>query len=100
MDNATRKARIADMIRVSSTEFSKEAGRYQDVALSEPVMVTSGGHDRTVMISASEYQRLKRRDRQVFASGELPEQIIDAVAHSDMDPRHQYLDELVKDWTP
>ena len=91
---------MADMVRVSSTEFGKEVDRYQDVALRQPVMVTHNGRDRTVMISASEYQRLKRRDRQVFAAGELPEDMIDAISRTEMDPRHQHLDELIKDWTP
>ncbi len=91
---------MADMIRVSSTEFGKEVDRYQDVALHQPVMVTRDGRDRTVMISAVEYQRLKRRDRQVFAAGELPEDMIDAISRTEMDPRHQHLDELLKDWAP
>ena len=47
-----------DMIRISATEFGKEVGRYQDVALTQPVFVTRNGRDRTVMISAEEYQRL------------------------------------------
>ncbi|MGD0562223.1 MAG: type II toxin-antitoxin system Phd/YefM family antitoxin [Roseiarcus sp.] len=88
------------MIRVSSTEFGKEVGRYQDVALSQPVIVTRNGRDRTVMISVEEYQRLKRRDRRVFAAGEAPDEIIEAVRNSEMDPRHRHLDDLVKDWTP
>jgi prevent-host-death family protein len=54
------------MIRVSSTEFGKEVGRYQDAALSQPVVVTRNGRDRTVMISAEEYRRLKKRDREVL----------------------------------
>jgi len=88
------------MIRVTSTEFSKEVGRYQDSALIQPVVVTRNGRDRTVMISSEEYQRLKRRDREVFATGELSEAIVDAVARTDMDPRHKHLDNLVKDWAP
>lgn len=88
------------MIRVSSTEFGKEVGRYQDLALREPVVVTRNERDRTVVISADEYQRLKRRDPQVFAAGELPDEIADAVRRSEMDPRHEHLDELLKDWTP
>ena len=43
------------MIRVSSTEFGQEVGRYQDVALSGPVIVTRNGRDRTVVIAADEY---------------------------------------------
>jgi hypothetical protein len=64
------------------------------------VIVTRNGRDRTVMISAEEYQRLKRRDRQVFAVGELPEDIIDAIATAEMDPRHTALDDLITDWKP
>jgi len=88
------------MIRVSSTEFGKEVGRYQDVALSQPVVVTRNGRDRTVMISAEEYARLKRRDRQVFSTADMPEEFVEAVRKSEMDPRHNHLNELLKDWTP
>lgn len=88
------------MIRISSTEFGKEVGRYQDAALSQPVIVTRNGRDRTVMISAEEYLRLKRRDRQVFAAGEVPEEIIEAVRTAEMDPRHDHLDDLLDDWKP
>ncbi len=88
------------MIRVSSTEFGKQVGRYQDAALGQPVIVTRNGRDRTVMISAEEYYRLKRRDRQVFAAGEMPDEMVEAVRESRMDPRHANLDDLLKDWTP
>ncbi|MGH6855484.1 MAG: type II toxin-antitoxin system Phd/YefM family antitoxin [Aestuariivirga sp.] len=88
------------MIRVSATEFSKEAGRYQDTALTQAVVITRNGRDRTVIISAEEYQRLKRRDRQVLAAGELPDAIVEAVSQTEMDPRHLPLDSLVKDWNP
>lgn len=40
------------------------------------------------------------RDRQVFAAGELSEDMIDAISRTEMDPRHQHLDELIKDWAP
>ena len=88
------------MIRVSSTEFSREVGRYQDAALSQPVVVTRNGRDQSVMISAEDYARLKRRERQVFGAGELPEATIEAVRNARMDPCHDHLDDLVKDWAP
>lgn len=88
------------MIRVSSTEFGKEVGRYQDAALSQPVIVTRNGRDRTVMISAEEYLRLKRRDRRVFAAGELPDETVEAIRRAEMDPRHAHLDDIIKDWNP
>jgi hypothetical protein len=86
------------MIRVSASEFSKEVAHFQELALKEPVVVTHDGRDRTVVISADEYQRLRRRDRQVFAAGELPDDIVDALASAKMDPRHEHLNELLEDW--
>ena len=88
------------MIRISSTEFSEQVGHYQEAALSQPVIVTRDGRDQTVMISVEEYARLKRRDRQVYATGDMPEDIVEAVRKSEMDPRHNHLNELLKDWTP
>ncbi|RWK54508.1 type II toxin-antitoxin system Phd/YefM family antitoxin [Mesorhizobium sp.] len=54
------------MIKVSAAEFQRNIGRYQDMALTQPVVVTSNGRERTVMISTEEYHRLKRRERQVL----------------------------------
>jgi PHD/YefM family antitoxin component YafN of YafNO toxin-antitoxin module len=55
------------MIRVSAAEFQRNIGRYQDLALTEAVAVTRDGRERTVLISVDEYQRLKRRDRDVLS---------------------------------
>jgi prevent-host-death family protein len=60
-------SRTSGTIRVSSAEFHQHLGRYQDLALSQPVVVTRNGRERTVMISVEEYERLKRRDRQVLS---------------------------------
>lgn len=54
------------MLKVPAAEFQRNIGRYQDLALTEPVAVTRNGRERTVMISIEEYHRLKRRDRQVL----------------------------------
>jgi prevent-host-death family protein len=54
------------MIKVSAAEFQRNVGRYQEVALTQAVAVTCNGRERTVLISVDEYQRLKRRDRQVL----------------------------------
>lgn len=62
------------VIRVSDTEFQRDIGRYQDIALSQPVTVTRDGRQSTVLISTEEYRRLKRRERRVMA----PEDFTDA----------------------
>jgi prevent-host-death family protein len=71
------------MIRVSSTAFGKEVGRYQDAALSQPVVVTRNGRDRTVMISADEYRRLKERDRDVLAIEDFTDADIEAIRRTE-----------------
>ncbi|MBK5961534.1 prevent-host-death protein [Rhodoplanes elegans] len=67
------------MIRVSSKDFGREVERYEDVALREPVVVTRDGRDRTVMISADEYRRLKRRDREVLGVEDFSDADAEAV---------------------
>jgi PHD/YefM family antitoxin component YafN of YafNO toxin-antitoxin module len=54
------------MIKVSAAEFQRNVGRYQDMALEEPVVVTLDGRERTVMISIKEYRRLERLDRRAM----------------------------------
>ena len=86
--------------RISATEFSKEVGRFSDLALTQAVVITRNGRDRNVMISAEEYGRLKRRDRRVYGAGELPEAMLEAVGDAEVDQRHHQLDRLLDDWTP
>lgn len=57
---------MQSMMKVSAAEFQRNIGRYQDLALRQPVAVTRNGRESTVMISADEYRRLKRRDREIL----------------------------------
>jgi len=66
-------------VRVPAGEFQRHIGRYQDMALTQPVAVTRNGRERTVMISAEEYYRLKRRDRQVLTLADFTEADIAAL---------------------
>ena len=85
-----------DMIRVSSTEFGKEVGRYQDADLMQPVVVTRNGRDRTVMISADEYRRLKRRDREVLGIEDCTDADIDAVRRAQPSPGAEAFNQELK----
>ena len=71
------------MVRVTAGEFGKEVGRYQDMAQSQPVIVTRNGRDRTVMISIDEYKRLKRRDRVVRAAWEFSAEELEAIGRAE-----------------
>ena len=68
------------MRRVSSTEFQKKVGLYQDMALTEPLTVTRNGRERIVVLAAEEYHRLKRRDREVLRVEEMSARDLKAIA--------------------
>jgi prevent-host-death family protein len=89
-----------DVLKVSAAEFQRNIGRYQDLALRQPVAVTRNGRESCVLLSTEEYRRLMRRDRQVFSTADAPEDLVEAVRNAKMDPRHNHLDDLLKDWTP
>ena len=67
------------MVRVSSGELQRKIGHFQDLALVQPVTITNNGRDRLVMMSAEEYRRLKRRDRQVMGIEDFTEADLDAL---------------------
>ena len=84
------------MITVTAAEFQRHFGRYQDEALTQPVVITRNGRERLVMLSADEYRRLKRRDREVLRAGDLSDADLEAIAKTEMDPRHAHLDKELK----
>jgi prevent-host-death family protein len=67
------------MLKVSAADFQRNIGRYQDLALREPVAVTRNGRESCVLISTEEYHRLKRRDREVLGIEDFTEADAEAV---------------------
>ncbi len=67
------------MEMVSAGDFQRKIGHYQDRALVEPVMVTRNGRERLVLLSAEEFKRLKRRDRQVMTLDDFTDEDIAAL---------------------
>jgi prevent-host-death family protein len=45
------------MMTVSTAEFQRHFGRYQDAALARPVAITRNGRERLVVLSTEEYRR-------------------------------------------
>ncbi len=87
-------------MRVTTAEFIKGYGALADKALTEPVTITKNGRDRLVVVSAEEYERLRRRDRRAFRAEELSEADIALIAKAEMAPEHAHLDEELGDWQP
>ncbi len=70
------------MARITSTQFIKTPGAFQDEAQRAPVWITKHNRDHTVLVSAVEYERLKRRDREVLRIENFSEEDIAAIAAS------------------
>jgi prevent-host-death family protein len=68
-----------EVLKVSAAEFQRNIGRYQDLALRQPVAVTRNGRESCVLLSTEEYRRLKRRDREVLGIEDFTEADAEAV---------------------
>lgn len=81
------------MAQVSSGDVQKNFGNYRLMAENEPVHVTHYNKPSVVIISAVEYERLKKRDRKAMATEDLPEWLVDRIATAEMDHEFAHLDE-------
>lgn len=86
------------MATVPATEFSKNFGRYRELAQREVVEVTS--HDRVTgyflsPVAYEEYQRLKAMQTEALRVGELPDSALEELATTTMDERHKELNRLM-----
>ncbi|MES9880133.1 MAG: type II toxin-antitoxin system Phd/YefM family antitoxin [Sedimenticola sp.] len=83
------------MLKVTSKDFQRNSGYYQDQALKEAVTITHYGRDRLVVINADEYYALRKRARVALPVGEMPESDIHHLEQISMSPKHDHLnDEL------
>jgi prevent-host-death family protein len=72
-----------DVLKVSAAEFQRNIGRYQDLALRQPIAVTRNGRESCVLLSTDEYRRLKRRDREVLGIDEFTDADAEAVRRAE-----------------
>ena len=74
------------MRRVTSREFQRNFGRFQDEALKAPLSITRNGRERLVLLSIEEYTRLKRRDRRAITVENLSDAEIEAIQRAEPPP--------------
>jgi len=79
------------METVSSADFQKKIGHYQDRALVAPVFVTRNGRERLVLMSVDEFHRLKRLDRESFPVSELSADDLAAISAAKVPSQHAHL---------
>jgi len=91
-----------EMVRMTEAELQQGFRALADRARREPVTITIpagttlDGRDEFVVLSAEEYARLKRRDRRVGLTEELPEEWVEAVRNAKVPDEFAALDAELK----
>ena len=80
-----------DSSRITESEFQQAFGAVTEQARHAPVTITKDGRDHLVVVSADEFARLKRRDRQVGLAEELPEEWVEAVEQAKVPDEFSHL---------
>ncbi len=81
--------------KVSSAAFQRAFGRYRELALQAPVSITSHGRESLVLLSVTEYRRLKDLDRRAMHPSQLSAESIAAIKAAEPPPEaaaydHEY----------
>jgi PHD/YefM family antitoxin component YafN of YafNO toxin-antitoxin module len=84
-------------MRVSSAEFIKRYGALSDKALSEPVTITRNGRDRPVLLSAEEFERMRRYAPRARGVEELTDQELAMIGEARVSAEHDHLNALIDD---
>ena len=80
-------------MKVTSTEFQQNVGRYQDAAMTEPVIITKSGRNKTVLISHAAFEVLIR-GRMAQRMEDLDDDTLKAIAGAEVPQHFAYLDDL------
>ena len=85
-----------ELTKVTASEFQQAFGMLSDKARHQPVVITKHGQDSLVVMAAEEWARLKRRDRRVGLTDELPEEWVEAVRSAKVPDEFAPLDAELK----
>ena len=86
-------------MKVTSTEFQQNVGRYQDAALQAPVVITKHDRPHTVLMSAAMFELLAK-GRVAHVVEDLDDDTLRAIARASVPATHAALDKLIEDWKP
>jgi len=86
-------------MKVTSTDFQQNVGRYQDAALQAPVIITKHDRPHTVLMSAALFD-VVMKGRIARPVEDLDDDTLKAIANSSVPPEHAALDKIVEDWVP
>ena len=87
------------LLAVSAKDVANRFGFYTDEAMQRPVGITRHGTTRVVMLSLKEYERLKRRDREVNRTEDLDDETLNAILNAEIPEEAERLNYLMDDST-
>ncbi len=79
-------------MKVTSTEFQQNIGRYQDAAMRAPVTITKNGRDHTVLVAADFFATLMK-GRIIRRVEDLDDATAKAIAEAEVPPEFAALDD-------
>jgi len=79
-------------MKVTSTEFQQNIGRYQDAAMRAPVTITKNGRDHTVLVAADFFATLMK-GRIARRVEDLDDATAKAIAEAEVPPEFAALDD-------
>lgn len=85
------------MTSVTITQLQRHIGGIQELASKEPVCITRNGREKYILLSAEEYHRLKRRDRQVLGVEDLSEDDVHDIAAANVPEEYACRNELLNE---
>lgn len=85
-------------MRITSTEFQQNVGRYQDAAMRAPVVITKHNRPHTILMSAAMFEVLTKGRVARLVEG-LDDDTLKAIAGASVPETHAARDERLKDWT-
>lgn len=85
------------LLAVSAKDVANRFGFYTDEAMQRPIGIQRHGTTRIVMLSLKEYERLKRRDREVIRTEDLDDETLDAILNAEVPDAAERLNYLMDD---
>jgi PHD/YefM family antitoxin component YafN of YafNO toxin-antitoxin module len=87
-------------MRVTIADFSRNHEAHFGYVLNEPIWISLHGSDAFVMVTAAEYDRLKRRDRRAVGIEEMTDEELHLIATAEIPVECFAHDGELEDWTP
>ncbi len=81
----------------TSADVQRNFSLWQDRALRHPIGITRNGRPRLVLLSIEEYERLKRRDRQVLSIDDFTDEDLAAIAAAKVPAEYDHLNAELDD---